>query len=217
MEFLFGVGLVLGLVFLILYTIKMLKAFFKHRKLNEVDADVAAYMEQAKAEVSAWAKHEKERLQKQLEDEYGEKTEQLRNKLTKEAGDIRTRMESDISGLMAREDELRDVIADLEEEILKLRNTRLAELDSEMSEKRLTAVAEIESWSAGEKERLRVLFTEDYEGQVAKLRQELDARMNTELDNIRKLFAEVSDEEKELAKEDIKRFIKKKLSPSDKE
>ncbi|MBW7995722.1 MAG: hypothetical protein FVQ81_03935 [Candidatus Glassbacteria bacterium] len=188
-----------------------------NQKLAEVDADVAARKEEAKVEVSAWIEHEKERLQKQLEDEYGEKTEQLRNKLTKEAENIRTRMESDISGPKAREDELRGVIADLEEEILKLRNTRLAELDSETSEKRLAATAEIESWSADEKERLRTLFTKEYEGEVAKLRQELDARMNTELDKIRKLFAEVSAEEKELAKEDIKRFITKKLSPSDKE
>jgi hypothetical protein len=217
MEILLGVGLIVVLVYIILYVIEMLKTCFRPRKLAEVDADVAAHRKEAQVEVSAWVEHEKERLQKQLDDEYGKKTEQLRTELAKEAAKARASLESDISGLKAREDELRRVIAGLEEGSLKLRNTSLAEFDSEISEKRLAAVAEIESWSADEKERLRTLFTKDYESEVAKLRQELDARMNTELGNIRKLFSGVSEEEKELAKKDIKRFINKKLSSSDKE
>ncbi len=260
MEILLGVGLIVLLVYIILYVIERLQALFRPRKmvldcepsfvqraesvvstpdsvvseaveqkldsiaesmlqqkLAEVDADVVASKEEAKEKVSVWVEHEKDRLQKQLDDEYGKKNEQLRNELAKEATSARASMESDISGLKVRKDELHGVIADLEEEISKLRNSRLAELDSEISEKHSVAVAEIESWSAEEKERLRTLFTKDYEDEVTKLRQEMDARMNTELDNIRKLFSGVSDEEKELAKEDIKRFITKKLSPRDKE
>ena len=38
---------------------------------------------------------------------------------------------------------------------------------------------------------------------------------DSELDNIRKIFAEFSTEEKKLAEEDIKRFIMKKLTPSE--
>ncbi len=89
------------------------------------------------------------------------------------------------------------------------------QFEAEMAEKRSAAVAEIEAWSSGEKKRLSARYVKDYEDELVKLRQELNARMDSELDNIRKIFAEFSTEEKKLAEEDIKRFIMKKLTPSE--
>lgn len=88
------------------------------------------------------------------------------------------------------------------------------QFEAEMAEKRSAAVAEIEAWSLEEKKRLSTWYAKDYEDELVKLRQELNARMDSELDNIRKIFAEFSTEEKKLAEKDIKRFIMKKLTPS---
>ncbi len=89
------------------------------------------------------------------------------------------------------------------------------QFEAEMDEKRSAAVAEIEAWSPEEKKRLSIRYLKDYEDELTKLRQKLDARMDSELDYIRKIFTEFSAEEKKLAEEDIKRFIMKKLTQSE--
>ncbi len=89
------------------------------------------------------------------------------------------------------------------------------QFEAEMAEKRSAAVAEIEAWSSEEKKRLSTRYVKDYEDELVRLRQDLNARMDSELDNIKKIFAEFSAEEKKLAEEDIKRFIMKKLTPSE--
>ncbi len=153
MEILFSVGLVLGLVFIVLIILKLLKDFIFNKKFAKVNAEIAIHKEQAKLKVSEWVNREKEHLQKQFE--------------------------------------------------------------AEMTEKRSVAVAEIEAWSSEEKKRLNTRYAKDYEDELAKLRQELNVRMDSELENIRTIFAEFSTEEKKLAEEDIKRFIMKKLTPGE--
>ena len=86
------------------------------------------------------------------------------------------------------------------------------QIEVEIAEKRSAAVAGIEAWASDEKKSLSTRFAKDYESEVAKLRQEMYAKMDSEFDNIKKLFSEFSAEEKKLAEEDIRRFIMKKLS-----
>ncbi len=153
MEVFISAGLALGLVFIVIITVRLLKDFIINKKLVSEDVEIATHKEQAGVEVSDWVKGEKERLQIHFEEE--------------------------------------------------------------MAERRSAAVAEIESWSSEEKKRLSIMYEKDYENELVKLRQELDARMDSELSNIKKIFAEFSTEEKKLAEEDIKRFIIKKITPGE--
>lgn len=212
MEMLFSLGIVLGLCYVVLVLLNWLKEVILSFNKPKVHAGVAAHKEKTIEEISAWAKREKKLIEKQLEDEYSQKTKNLQDKLNNEAEEIRKQIKSNISGLNIREDELQGIIADLEEEIKEIRNTRTAELEAEMTEKRSAEIAEIEKWSSEETKRLSTRFAKDYEVEVTKLKQEFNTRMDTELDNIKKLFTDFSIEEKTQAKEDIKSFIMRKLS-----
>ncbi|MBF0286419.1 MAG: hypothetical protein HQM14_01260 [SAR324 cluster bacterium] len=124
-------------------------------------------------------------------------------------------IETNISSLSQRETELKSIITNLEEETKKLREARIAALESEMAQKRLAAISEIEIWSADEKKRMDAQFSKDYQNEINRIQHELNIKMDAELNKIRDVFFEFTDEEKKQAKGDIQRFIMEKISKAD--
>ncbi|CAK0756133.1 putative Chromosome partition protein Smc [Azospirillaceae bacterium] len=121
-------------------------------------------------------------------------------------------LNEDILTLSTRRHEIENATVKMEQDIEIRRNIMLSDMETTIAAQKEIALTQIMAWSENEKARLKKRFEDNYQTEIAALRQKLVDKVSAELDSIHNYFSAFASEKKLMVENDIMRFITEKRS-----